>query len=175
MTTKLCFMVTQYDNDRVTRGRAMNVLVLDRGGISYRRVRLLDLLRARWQAPQLDKQLADGAQPETSVLLALRAQFLVRPSQRRRLARSLKRVVRTGQTSPHLPIRASVRHDAVLEAHGDLRVLVERLLEMGPLDVQGVARVLVLLRDGAGPLYRSGSAGGLRSQLRAAMSALGPA
>lgn len=175
MTGKLCFMVTQYNQDRQNRGRSTNVLVLDHTGISSRHVGLLDRLITRWQAPQLDRELAEGAQPESSVLLGLRAQFLVRPSERRRLARSLKRVVRTGQSSSHVPMRSSMRQDAVLPAYGDLSALVQRLLEMGPIEAQGMARVLVLLRDGAGPLYRSGSSIDLRSQLRAAISALGAA
>jgi hypothetical protein len=175
MTTKLCLMVTQYNQDWQIRWKPMNVLVLDRSGISSRHVGLLDRLITRWQAPQLDRELAHGAQPESSVLLALRAQFLVRPSERRRLARSLKRVMRTGQTSSHVPIRASMRQDAGLQAYGDLRALIERLLEMRPLDARGMALVLVLIRDGAGPLYRSGNGIDLRSQLRAAISALGPA
>ena len=62
--------------------------------------------------------------------------------------------------------------DAVPQAYGDLTALIERLLEMRPLDARGMALVLVLIRDGAGPLYRSGYGIDLRSQLQAAMSAL---
>ncbi len=175
MTTKMCLMVTRCNRDRSTRWGPVNVLVLDRAGISSRRYRLLDRLITRWQAPQLDRELAEGAQPESRVSLALRAQFLVRPSERRRLARSLKRLVRDGQAAPRLPVKASVRAQAVLDAHSDLRALIDRLVEVGPLDAQGVARVLVLLRDGAGPLYRSGRGRDLRRELAAAMSAFGPA
>ena len=80
-----------------------------------------------------------------------------------------------GQAAPRLPVKASVRAQAVLDAHSDLRALIDRLVEVGPLDAQGVARVLVLLRDGAGPLYRSGRGRDLRRELAAAMSAFGPA
>ena len=175
MTTKVCFMVTQCSRDRLTRRGPVTVLIVDRAGISSRRVRLLDRLIAKWRAPQLDEELANGAEAESSVSLALRAECLVRPLQRHRLARSLKRLVRDSQPAPRLSIRASVRAQAVLDADSDLRALIDRLVGTGPLDAQGVARVLVLLRDGAGPLYRSGRGRDLRRELAAAMSAFGPA
>ena len=65
MTTKMCFMVTQCNRDRSTRWGPVNVLVVDRAGISSRRARLLDRLIAKWQAPQLDEELANGAPPES--------------------------------------------------------------------------------------------------------------
>ena len=150
----------------------MNVLLVDRRGLCPTHVRLFDRLVARYRASLLDTQLAEGAGPESSLWLALRARLLVRPSHTHRLSRALKWLVMTSEAPPRAPARTPVRRDAVRLARGELLTLADRLLEPGPLSVQGVARARVLLRDGAGPLYTASSGRDLRSEVRDALCAL---
>jgi hypothetical protein len=150
----------------------MNVLLVGPAGICAAHVRLVDRLMARYRAAMLDAQLADGVMPESGVRLALRARWLVSPSQTRMLAKALKWVVMTCEASPRVPLRAPVRRDAVRVARGDLLTLADRLLEPGPLGARGVARTRVLLRDGGGPLYTGGAGKDLGAELRAATAAL---
>jgi hypothetical protein len=151
----------------------MNVLLVGPTGIRTARVRLVDRLMARYRAATLDAQLANGVEPEAGVLLALRARRLVSPSQAYMLAKALKWVVMTSEASPRVPVRAPVRRDAVRLARGELLTLADRLLEPGPLGAQGVARARLLLRDGTGPLYATGSGKDLGAELRAAAAVLG--
>jgi hypothetical protein len=150
----------------------MNVLLVGPRGLCPARVRLVDRLVARYRASLLDAQLAEGVGPESSLWLALRARLLVRPSHAHRLSKALKWLVMTSEASPRVPARAPVRRDAVRLARGELLTLADRLLEPGPLGVQGVARARVLLRDGAGPLYTASSGRDLRSEVRDALRAL---
>jgi hypothetical protein len=151
----------------------MDVLLVDSGGIRSAHVRLVDRFVARYRASVLDSQLAHGVEPESALGLALRARLLVSPSQTHRLARALRWLLMTCEASPRVPVRAPVRRDAVRRARGELLTLADRLLEPGPLGVQGVARARVLLRDGAGPLYAAGTDADLGAELRAATAALG--
>lgn len=151
----------------------MNVLVIGPAGLRSVRVRLVDRVMVRHRAARLDRQLADGVEPESGVWLAWRARLLVRPPQVNKLAKALKWAVMTSEASPRVPIRAPIRRDAVRLARGELLTLADRLLEPGPLGVQGVARARMLLRDGAGPLYTAGRGRDLGVELREATSALG--
>ena len=151
----------------------MNVLLVDSAGIRFAHVRLVDRLMARFRASVLDSQLAYGVEPESGVGLALRARLLVSPSRTDRLAKAFRWLLMTCEASPRVPVRAPVRRDAVRLARGELLTLADRLVERGPLGVQGVARARMLLRDGAGPLYAAGAETDLGAELRAATAALG--
>lgn len=140
------------------------ILLLDaEGRLSPRRPRIADRLRSRLAARDLDRQLAGGASPDRTVELALRAQALLRPAERRHLARSLERLLAaSAATGPHvLPVPFCRR--AVREAGGEIRALIE-CLHAGSLEVDAVARVATLLTDGSGPLYR-GTGHDLRREL----------
>jgi len=152
----------------------MIVLLCDRTGISARRVTLLDRLKARSRARRLDRQLANGAEPESSVLLSVRAQLLTRDAERRVLARSLGRAMRAALPSGRAWRMLPVRRDAVWGARAELEGLAARLMAAGPVNVQGVAQVRLLLADGAGPLYLGRTGRDLQSELRAAAAALTP-
>src|SRR5258708_30899598 len=65
-----------------------------------RPVRLWDRLLARLRASRLDRDLADGASPDATVALALRAQRLVRPRTRRDVARGAQRVPAAATQAP---------------------------------------------------------------------------
>ena len=133
-----------------------------------------DRLGAHVIATRLDRELAAGASPDSTVPLALRAQTLVRPEERAGLARSIERIL---TQTPHLSGRGPRSpspgfYRRVQSVRDDLRELVVRLRTNGPVSAQGVAMVRVLLTDGAGPLHYGD--GDLRLAVRAAMLALDP-
>lgn len=55
-----------------------------------------------------------------------------------------------------------------------MRVLIDALVAPGPVAVQGVAQVWVLLGDGCGPLYSRGSSDSVRRKIQEAILALDP-
>jgi hypothetical protein len=178
----------------------MIVLLQDRAGFHARHVHLRDRILAWLRAPSLDRQLAEGAAPESNLNLAIEAERLIRPAQRRVLAGSLKRIVAgvERELASNPPLTAPVARADVRRARPEIESLAQRLQSPGPVNVRGVARVRLLLSDGTGPLYRSGgplersarpdrSSGGvaergrtpgptgdLRTELRAAMTAMDP-
>jgi hypothetical protein len=131
-------------------------------------------LRARLHANRLDHELANGASPDSTVARALRAQALVRPEVRLRLAGSIERLLA-------VPLRATGRppvtsdpafHRRVHAASDELNELIRYLRTPGPVPAQGVAKVRLLLTDGTGPLHRG--SGGLSHAVREAIAALEP-
>lgn len=112
------------------------------------------------RAYKLDRDLAAGASPESSALLALRAQTLVRSSMRRSLARSIEQLFEEatrGCTPGFAGARIPIRRNRIMAAADALQMLIDRLVMPGPVPARGVAAVRVLLTDGAGPLYYPGS------------------
>ena len=65
----------------------------DLGRLTVRRLRPWHRMLARGLAARLDRQLAEGARPETSAILAARAMFLTSVGFRRALAASLRRIL----------------------------------------------------------------------------------
>jgi hypothetical protein len=152
----------------------MIVLIEDtRAGICPRRVGPADRLLERLRGSRLDRQLARGASPDSTVALALHARRLVRPSTRRDLAHALERIM-ADATRPLRPPSLCIPlcRDRVLDARDELRAMAGRLLSGGPISARGVARVRILLSDGCGPLYWGGAHDDLRSELREALAAL---
>ena len=151
------------------------IVVLEQdAGLSLRRVRWWDRLLARARASALDRELATGASPESRMALAIQAGRLCDPAQRRTLARSLTRIAAASTAPAGRRAQAPLCRPAVNRAHAELAQVVHRLMDTGPVDVRGVARVRRLLTDGTGPLYRSGPPDLLRSELAAALIALEP-
>jgi hypothetical protein len=140
-------------------------------GLSMQAVRLRDRLCARVRAPALDRQLADGAMPETSVALALHAARVYEPTQRRLLAHSLTRIAHASEAPPR---RTGVQlsRAAVVRARAELEAVADRLRTDAPVSVRGVARIRLLLADGTGPLYGGSPPEQLRRELRSALVAL---
>jgi hypothetical protein len=147
------------------------VLLLQESLLKVRHVRLRDRFKARVRTAALDRQLAEGAAPESSVALALHASRVYEPSQRRFLARSLTRLAGSSD-SPSTRLRVPVDQEAVRRAHDELEAVADRLNGDGPVSVQGVARIRLLLSDGTGPLYRSARPGQLRGELQSTLAAL---
>jgi hypothetical protein len=148
----------------------MIVLLQQDGGLSVRRVRLLDRLTARVRASALDHELAAGASPESSIAMAVHAGHLCGQSERRLLARSLLRIASSSDTPARFV--APISRGAVRRAHTELEAVIDRLLAPGPVDVHGVARIRTLLADGTGPLYRGLTSERLRAELRATLAAM---
>jgi hypothetical protein len=132
---------------------------------------------ASWVRPgRLDSELAAGESPESRSALATRATVLVRPHHRRLLAKSLTRVL-SDAARPGRSIRGSrvsVARRNVLGAAGQLRELIERLLQPAPLPSRGLAALELLLTDGAGPIYNPNSNEDLRAAVGAVLDALEP-
>jgi hypothetical protein len=140
-------------------------------------VTLHDRMLARCRASRWDRELAAGVSPETSVVLAVRAQVLVSPRHRRHLADSLSRLLAdcgrpVGRSGTLLPM---VQRQRIRDCAETLGALIARLRAAGPVSSRGVARIGLLLCDGAGPLYRAaGDDGCLRHDVEAALCALEP-
>jgi hypothetical protein len=137
----------------------------------WRRIRLAVI--ARWCAGRLDRQLAAGASPRASAILAARAQTITGRDSRMRLADGLARAIRDAQdTAPGFSAAVRPHRQEVLAARTVLATLDRRLRAPEPVTARGVALLLTLLTDGTSPLYRPSEPGALGSQLRAAAAAL---
>ena len=137
---------------------------------------LLARLRSHLFGFSLDRALADGACPDSTAVLALRARALVLGEIRRGVGEGLRRVVAVSDESgSERPLRAAMpfRRDRVRSAEPELRALSDRLLGSGPVSAAGVAQARLLLTDGGGALYRS-QCGDLRATVRSVLEALDP-
>ncbi len=147
----------------------------DHAAICARRVSIADRMLVRLRESRLDRELARGASPESSVALALHAERVIRCAERTDLARNLRRLLEVS-AAPRTPLRpgALLCRERVLAARNETEALAERLLAAGPVSVRGVARLRVLLSDGSGPLYRRRGGADLRAELSDALHALDP-
>jgi hypothetical protein len=149
------------------------IVVLDEAtGLGLHRVRWRDRLLVRIRRSALDRQLAAGAAPESSVPLALHAGHLCEPAERRVLARSLTRIVAAADAPTSHRLKTPVARPAVQRARAELAAVAGRLIASGPVDVRGVARVRTLVGDGTGPLYQSAPPEQLRHELTEVLDAL---
>lgn len=133
-------------------------------------LRLQVLLRRR----RLDQRLARGEDPAGDAQLAIRAAQLLRPSERRRLAATLRSSVASLDDSAlaqYLQPEAPLATAAVRACLEDITELA-RALTAPQANVRGVAIVRTLLTDGTGPLYRGGRPGDLRAVVRDARTAI---
>jgi hypothetical protein len=138
--------------------------------------RLTDRLLARARGASLDQQLAAGWAPESSRLLAARAQRIVSLPRRIALAGNWDHLLRVARRAPSrrvapVPLRAA----AILAAEPAIRELVERLTAPLPVGARGVAAASVLLTDPASPVYSGRSPRSLAGLLQDAILQLDPA
>jgi hypothetical protein len=165
----------------------MHVLLDDElGRLTVRRVSPWHRLLARVLAASLDRQLADGARPERSAVLAARAMALTSAGYRRALAGSLRRMLAASAAPgtrplPLTPARSAgaaihpyvpLRRDRIAGAAEELAGLAECLTARRPVPARGVALVSQLLTDGGGPLYRAGGRADLGELIEQASQAL---
>jgi hypothetical protein len=146
------------------------------GGHQKRRERLRARLLVAWRGAELDRQLARGVEPHSSLLLELRAGKLTSARGRRRLADGLERTYRRAQTasSPRFTATVPPNVPELLDAQPVLITIERRLRSSAPVGARGVAMIHTLLTNGASPLYQVGHPGELASDLRAAAAALEP-
>jgi hypothetical protein len=161
------------------RGSSPSTLLLldpdDPTQLTARRNRRWDRLVARLLACALDGKLARGGSPESSRLLAARAQRLVSPVSRRVLARDWENLVRQAHRLPVMRNpRAPLNRVRVLECEGAVQRMLDGLLAPGPIPVRGVAMASWLLRDGTGPLYNQRRSADLEDALGDATALLDP-
>jgi hypothetical protein len=144
-------------------GRTRHVMLRDeQGRLSLRRLRPWHRVLARGAAARLDRQLAAGTCPETSVALAARAIQLTSTKFRRDLAASLQRILAAAADPPAvMPSRAAavprprlpLSRAQISQLAGPLTRLAGYLATPGPVPAQAAALASQLLADGAGPLY----------------------
>jgi hypothetical protein len=138
--------------------------------------RLTDRLLARARSVSLDQQLAAGWLPESSVLLAARAQHIVSLPRRTWLAGSWDHVLRVAQRAPSPRGRAvPLRSATILAAEPAIRELMERLVTPLPVAARGVAMASVLLTDPTSPVYTRRGQRSLADRLQDAIIQLDPA
>lgn len=126
----------------------------------------------RWHSHDLDRRLAEGANPMKSDELSLRVGQLGSHAMRARFSSALRRAVEMahGDRAPLLTTRLQLPE--IRENEEPLLTLADRLREGGPLGAQGLAMTARLLDDRSGPLYRSGADGSLRAAVLEALAAL---
>jgi hypothetical protein len=144
--------------------------------LAMRPSRVTDRLLARTLGASLDRQLAAGRAPESSPLLAARAQRIVSIRSRRQLARNWENLLRAARRThgpyyPALPISS----DQIIAAEPAVRELVLRMTAPLPVPARGVAMAGVLLTDALGPVYSRRSPDTLAAALEAAIAQLDPA
>jgi hypothetical protein len=137
--------------------------------------RLTDRLLARALGASLDQQLAAGCLPESSRLLAARAQHIVSLPRRTSLAGNWDHLLRVARRAPSrrtrtVPLRAA----AILAAEPAIHELMERLTAPLPVGARGVATASVLLTDPTSPVYSRRSPRSLAGRLHAAIIQLDP-
>jgi hypothetical protein len=132
------------------------------------------LFGARLFGASLDRQLAEGRAPESSRLLATRAQLIASPTRRRRLAENWLSLLVEAR-APYILInpRVPVVRDRIIAAQAQIHALVDALL--APLTAsRGVAMASTLLSDGSGPVFNRECQADLASLLREVTAQLDP-
>jgi hypothetical protein len=136
--------------------------------LGYARLHLL----AGWNSGELDRRLAAGVDPETTDVLALRAERITTRRGRTRVANGLTRALRSARHSkPGLTAARPCAPELI--AAGDLLAALDVCLRRPePVSAQGVAILRILLTDQASALYQPSESGLLAAQLRIARAAL---
>lgn len=149
------------------------LLADDPDSVQSSKVHLRDRLAARRHAGRIDRALARGVAPDSDAALQLRARTLVGPRMRRMLADRLEWTMSGAVgVDPRRSTRLPANRHAVFDAAGELEAIAGLLRAPGAVGAAGVARVVELLGDGAGPLYVRDAEPDLRSAASAAIAGL---
>jgi hypothetical protein len=129
---------------------------------------------ARLWAARFDRMLAVGTPVRAGTALSVHARRITTVPEREAIARTLRRAIRE-TTDPLPPLRRSsrlpVHRGNVASAETTIDTITLRLHSPRPITARGMARLRVLLSDGAGPFYQNGR-GDLQGRLGAALAAL---
>ena len=130
--------------------------------------RILAWLRSR----HYDRQLSLGVTVHAGTPLAIHAERLTSIREREGLARAFRRCIRDAHSdSPFRSGRIEVNASNIVAAEDIIDSITLRLHSPRPVTARGIARLRLLLADGASPLYRYGR-GDLEERLMAAFAAL---
>ena len=137
--------------------RPTTQLIVDHKGIkplTARRLRAWVRLGAGLRCSSLDSRLAEGEPPESSRILAARADVLVSPAMGGDLAHSLETVlsrarVRARRRRPQV----SINRLAIVNCEREMQAVIDALQRSSPTPARGFAAVSRLLSDGTGPLF----------------------
>ena len=155
-----------HTTDTAHRRAARHTLVLG-DPLVIRPGRIADRMLARALGASLDQQLATGCPPESSRLLAARAQDIVSLPHRESLARSWDHLLRVAWRAPTLRTPAvPLNAIAILAAEPAIRELMERLTAPLPVPAQGVAAATTPLTNATSPVYGRQSPDGLAGLAR---------
>lgn len=157
---------------RISVGLLSTTQIQDAVGHEATRVPLRNRVIARVKAHQFDRMLAVGVPAPEGSALAVHAARLASVHEREAIARSLRRTVEAAENRNTLdPARTSLHVPNVKAAKDRFDQVTLRLHAPMPVTSRGVARLRLLLADGAGPMYRYGR-GDLEGRLGAALAAL---
>jgi hypothetical protein len=137
------------------------------------RVPLRVLVGAALLGASLDDKLAEGHAPDTSPLLAARAQLLVSLKRRALAANWLALLVEARGPVKLLNPSVPLVRGRIIAAQAQIEALAEALLAPMPTS-RGVAMASSLLSDGSGPIYNSACSVDLASMLCEIIAHLDP-
>lgn len=104
----------------------------------------------------IDRELAEGGKADGAPELRLRSRQITGGAERRRLASCLWKLVTEAEPvsrrSPLSPV-VPIQRDAVLLWRDSIIAIASRLERPMPVGAAGMARLRLLLTDGAGPLF----------------------
>lgn len=128
-------------------------------------------LWARLRARHLDEQLAHGADPVTSPLLAARAAQLATRRSRARIAAGLERLA-LGSDAPRSMFTILPERGAIAPNRDRLLGLAMALRSGAPAYAGGIAEARLIVTDGTGPAFTDRRGEGLSRQLDLAQARL---
>jgi hypothetical protein len=133
-------------------------------------------LLARLLGSSLDARLARGHSPDSGLLMAARAQYLVSPVVRTTLAQGWNGLLIRARMPPvPLDPRVPLMRSNIVAHEPKIREMLTALLAPLPVPARGVALAGQLLCDGAGPLYDRRRSAELDAALSSTIAALDPA
>jgi alpha-beta hydrolase superfamily lysophospholipase len=129
-------------------------------------------VKARLRAYQLDRQLAVGVPARAGSALAVHQARLVTVAEREAIALTLRQALQDANAgAAPLSSRIPLHPTNVVAAQDVIDAITLRLSSPRPVSARGMARLRVVLSDGAGPMYRLGR-GDLSGRLGAALAEL---
>jgi hypothetical protein len=114
-------------------------------------------VKARLHRHHLDTELAAGVDPNVDPAHRERAEELLADKSRRRLAGALERLLGEADSGPSIfSPKIPIAKEAVRDCRLEIETLVERLDSPAFISAQGVAKLGLMLSDGASPIYSPG-------------------